>query len=165
MRPSILSLFLAALLPLAANDTSKPWDRVEFSVPLEFGKASVKVAGTNKVDAVTLSVGGVTIEVPEEELEGCPKPQLDTAQLLFGSGHYGPVKEDEEPIPHYIVEMSFGERSAFGAFSSVRFLFHSGKYQEKILLTQTSPSSWKQTRKPVGEEAFDAGTMTRMPGR
>lgn len=161
MRTILFCLLSATLLPTFAQDTTKPWDQVEFSVPLEFGKAGVKVEGTKTIESVSLSIGGVTIEVPATELEGCKDPQLDTAQLLFGSGNYGPVTEDEELIPHYIVEMSFGERSEFGSFPTVRFLFHSGSYQEKILQNQVSPSGWKRTRKPVGEEPFDGGTLTR----
>jgi|GEM_PF-6921129 len=161
----LLPTFIGSLLVAAspASDQAKPWDRVSFEVPTEVARAAVTAEGGEALTMLTLKLGDTTMHVPAEELEAIAEPKLETAQLLFGEGYYGPVEEGEEPIPHYLIEMEYGSPTEFGLPTTVRFLFHSGAYQERIVLTPTSPNTWGESRKAPGEEPIDTGTITRPP--
>jgi len=156
------SLLIAASLSLAnAEDVSKPWSSVSFKVLHNTTAASVNLVAEKDLTKVNLSLIGTSLDVPESELEEIDKPMLDSAQLLFGEDWYGEWKEGEKPIPHFIIKMSYGKKSKFGNAPTVSFLFHSGKYQEKIVLIQKTKTVWEEFRKSPGEEAVMTGTTTR----
>ncbi|MEM1082810.1 MAG: hypothetical protein AAGI48_01710 [Verrucomicrobiota bacterium] len=158
---SILSL----LSPAHAQDESKPWSEVSFKVMHDDSAAAVNLQGDTALEAVILKLIGKTMSVPEEEFEGIDNPDLSTAQLYFGEDYYGEFKEGEEPIPHYIIEVVYGEKSKFGMQPTVKFLFHSGSYQERTVAIQETETVWKLFTKLPGEEAEESGTQTRPPHR
>ncbi|MEP4076363.1 hypothetical protein [Haloferula sp.] len=163
MRTSLafLSLIAATLTMSNAEDISKPWGSVTFNVPHETSAASVSLVADGSLTKVNLSLIGYSLDVPETELEGIDKPVLHSAQLLFGEDWYGEWKEGEKPIPHFIIELSYGDKSKFGNLPTIRFLFHSGKYQERINLIQTTETVWEEFRKSPGEPPVKIGTTTR----
>lgn len=159
-----LSALLLSALPLcnlSAQDLASPWSNLTFQVPRESGEATVKISGMESLTSLTLTIDGKTISVPEGELAAVDLPQLSTAQLLFGADWYGPYVEGEEKKPHFIIEMRFGEESEFGILPSVQFLFHSGKFQERIIQRQSTESMWLELRKIPGEPEEQTGTITR----
>lgn len=164
MKPFLLTLCcpLLALVATADENRSLPWDHLVFGVPLEQGRAEVEIKA-GEPGQIALKLVGSTLEVPAAELEGLDALRLDSARLLVGEGYYGPITEDEEAIPHYIVEMEYGELSEHGGYPTARFLFHSGAYQERILWTRTSGNTWKETRKAPAEDPIEMGTITRPP--
>ena len=151
----------------ATADENRPgnWESVTFTVTDQETKASAKLEGTDKLSKAVLSLNGKLMEIPEEELAEIENPQLGTADILFGEGYYGPVKDDEEPIPHCVIELEFGERSAFGNYSKVTFLFHSGAYQEQTVMVQETEVLWKNFQKYPGEDPIEVGTTTVAPHR
>lgn len=160
------SLLFAISFPhVMAEDVSKPWASVTFNVLNVDTAVSVRLEGTQKLTKVNLSVIGSSMDVPLEELEGIEKPALDSAQLLFGEDWYGEWKEGEEATPHFIIEMSYGEKSKYGNQSTVRFLFHSGKFQQRVTSIQKTETVWEEFTKLPGEEAVATGTATRAPHR
>ncbi|MGB6222811.1 hypothetical protein [Haloferula sp.] len=154
-------LFAVTTSLMHAEDVAKPWSSVTFSVAESNAAATVALQGSDSLTKVKLGIIGKSIEIPEVELEGIDKPVLDSAQLYFGEDWYGEWKEGEKPTPHYIIEMSYGEKSKFGNLPTVKFLFHSGKYQERIVLVQETANVWKEFRKLPGEPAVETGTTTR----
>ena len=160
------SLIFALSAPYVfAEDAPKPWASVTFNVLNVDTAVSVTLEGTEKLTKVNLSVIGSSLNVPIEELEGIGKPALDTAQLLFGEDWYGEWKEGEEPTPHFIIEMNYGEKSKYGSYSTVRFLFHSGKFQQRVTSIQKTETVWEEFTKLPGEEPVATGTATRAPHR
>lgn len=161
--PSLCTAFLGTLT--GAENETKPWDKVIFSVPLDKDAANVMAEGIDKLKKVQIQflLSGKTVSVPAEELEGIDSPRLHTAQLLLGADYYGPVSENEELVPHYIVQLEYGKESEFGGYTVVQFLFHSGSYQERIVAVRVSPQMWTETRKFPGEEPIETGTITRPP--
>ncbi|NNM29396.1 MAG: hypothetical protein HKO57_07740 [Akkermansiaceae bacterium] len=151
------------MTPAIAEDEPRPWGRVVFEVPGEDENAVVNVEGTKDLAKVTVKWGKQQMEVPSAEFSEINDPRLSTAELLFGEGYYGKFKEGEEPVPHVLVEMEFGTRSEFGTFASVKFLFHGGKYQERIVLTPTGPNTWTEYRKSPGKSPVETGTTTKLP--
>ncbi|MDQ8190508.1 hypothetical protein [Roseibacillus persicicus] len=163
MKPLFKPALYYALLcsPLLGQDQPAPWNSVRFTVLHEEKKASVEIEGEDQLTKVVLTVDGKSFVVPETELAKCDLPQLDTANLLFGADWYGPVKPDEEKTPHHIIELTIGEVNKFGNHTSLKFLFHSGRFQERIILEQNTATLWKEYRKRVNEGEKETGTITR----
>lgn len=150
----------------ANENTPGTWDSVTFKVTYEESKASVKLErAEDKLASVLLSLNGKLLEIPAAEIADIENPLLESAQLLFGEGYYGPVEDDEEAVPHCVIEVAFGERSSFGKHSLVKFLFHSGAYQQRTVLIQDTETVWKNYLKYPGEAAMQVGTTTFPPDR
>lgn len=164
-----MKLFLppafAVALSLGSPAVDRPliWSSVSITSQHEDEEVRVSVEGGDKLTRVVLKLGELELEVPAEELERFDQPRLEKFTVLSGAEYYGPIKEDEEPIPHLLIEVPYGERSAFGEFGTVRFLFHSGHYQELIISTQTEINTWKHQRKVPDGDLRDAGTSTKLP--
>lgn len=164
-RPLSAALFLMTFSATQAEDVAKPWAAVTFSVVETDAAATVKIEGGETLKKVNLSLIGKSLDIPEAEMAGIDHPMLDTAQLYFGEDWYGEWKEGEKPTPHFVIEMSYGERSKFGNHSTVKFLFHSGKFQERITSIQKTETVWEIITKYPGEEPIVTGTATRPPHR
>lgn len=159
-----LTVILLSVLPLGAlvaQNVASPWSNLTFQVTRESDRATVAISGGETLRSLTLTIDGEKMMVPETELSGVDLPQLNTAQLLFGADWYGPYVEGEDKKPHFIIEMRFGEESEFGILPSVQFLFHSGKFQERIIQRQSTESVWLELRKVPGEAEKQTGTITR----
>jgi len=150
---------LAACLVMGNQPAA--WTSVTFTSAQDDAPLTVSLKAEDALSSVTIVADGKTLSVPEEELEAIDLPQLETAKLLLGEDYYGAIEEGEEPIPHQIIEMSYGTKSDFGTYAIVKFLFHSGAYQFQTSLTQKTPTTWVETQKYPGEDSIELGTATK----
>lgn len=163
MKTFIKTIFVGMILfaSAVAMDRPQPWDSVTFTVKHGEGKAVVHLEGSKELTKVELSMEGKQLAVPEAELAGISSPQLPSAQLIFGQGFHGPIKEGEKPIPHYLIRFKYDKESKFGGYATVSYLFYGGQYRERIESVRISPTVWQDFRKKPGVGRIKAGTATR----